>query len=121
MNGNGPEATPNRIAVVDDELTLCRRLAATLEKQGFAVETFGTGRTFLSRAQQQPFDVALVDLRLPDLDGIEVAELVLTSSHPPLIAFVTSFPDHAIKAFEMEAFDYIFGSSPECVGEYRDR
>ncbi|OIP94775.1 MAG: Fis family transcriptional regulator [Syntrophobacteraceae bacterium CG2_30_61_12] len=108
MNGNGPEATPNRIAVVDDELTLCRRLAATLEKQGFAVETFGTGRTFLSRAQQQAFDVALVDLRLPDLDGIELVTEIKGKSPDTECIVITGYSsiDSAIQAIKAGAFHY---------------
>jgi len=108
MNGNGPEATPNRIAVIDDELTLCRRLAATLEKQGFAVETFGLARAFLSRAQQQPFDVALVDLRLPDLDGIELVTEIKGKSPDTECIVITGYSsiDSAIQAIKAGAFHY---------------
>jgi len=112
-----------RVIVADDEPPMVSLLRRRLEATG-RVEVVGealTGDECVKMANALRPDALFLDIAMPDLDGIEVAELVLTSSHPPLIAFVTSFPDHAIKAFEMEAIDYIFGFSPECVGEYRDR
>lgn len=108
MKENGPGPTAKRIAVVDDELTVCRRLGGALEKRGFAVETFAAGVPFLERAQQQPFHVAMVDLRLPDVNGIELMGKVKKSCPDTEFIVITGFGsiDTAIHAIKAGAFHY---------------
>ena len=51
-------------------------------------------------------DLALLDLHMPELDGIGVVR-ALDPSHRPLIAFVTAFDEYAVRAFEVNAVDYL--------------
>ena len=59
-----------RIAVVDDEITVCRRLSQALTKDGFEVETFTSGDPFMKRMEASPFGIVFTDLMLPDANGM---------------------------------------------------
>ncbi|MFO8025285.1 response regulator transcription factor [Thiohalophilus sp.] len=61
-----------RILVVEDEPTLRRQLQTLLEQHGYAVDTAGDGREALFQGEEFPLDLAVVDLGLPELSGIEV-------------------------------------------------
>jgi len=52
-------------------------------------------------------DVVLLDISMPDMDGIEVARHLAQLETPPAIIFVTAFDEHALKAFEVQAIDYL--------------
>ncbi len=57
-------------------------------------------------ARSQP-DVVLLDISMPDMDGIEVARHLAQTQAPPAIVFVTAFDEHALRAFEVQALDYL--------------
>lgn len=61
-----------RILVVEDEPTLCAQLRMALEEQGYAVDIANNGEDGLHMGKEESFDVAIVDLGLPKLDGISV-------------------------------------------------
>src|SRR5918997_3047130 len=63
-----------RILIVEDEEHLARLVAEILGREGYAAETVGDGRTALSRALVEPFDLLVVDWMLPDLDGVQVVK-----------------------------------------------
>jgi DNA-binding NtrC family response regulator len=65
-----------RAAVIDDEAQAARLVGRALAKLGFEVETFGLGHNFLARMAEAPFQLAFIDLKLPDMDGIEILEAV---------------------------------------------
>ena len=59
-----------RVAIIDDEVTVCKLLQKALGKEGYEVESFLAGNPFLERMDQNPFQLIFADLRLPDLDGM---------------------------------------------------
>jgi two-component system response regulator AlgR len=61
----------------------------------------------LEQLHQTPIDVALVDIRMPRLDGIELARHVAGMGRAPAVIFVTAFDQYAVKAFELSAIDYL--------------
>jgi DNA-binding response OmpR family regulator len=62
--------TPYRVLVVDDELDMREELVALLEEHNFAVETANDGEEGLKKLLTDEFDVALVDLKMPKMDGL---------------------------------------------------
>lgn len=62
-------ASPLRVLVVDDEPGIAELLQELLEAAGYAVATAGSGAQALALARQQPFDLVVSDLRMPDIDG----------------------------------------------------
>lgn len=63
-----------KVLVVDDDEGVARQLCYLLEDEGYEVEVAATGRAALAAADESTFDVAILDVRLPDLSGIEVFE-----------------------------------------------
>ncbi len=75
-----PNPTAARILVVDDSLDAAECLALVLEQEGFRVATAHDGSTALARIDSDPPDAVLLDLGLPDLDGIVVARRIRARS-----------------------------------------
>ncbi|WP_136313086.1 response regulator transcription factor [Actinomyces procaprae] len=67
-----PDGSPIRVLVVDDEQTLADLLASALRYEGWEVSTAGTGRAAVRYAQELDPDVIVLDIMLPDFDGLEV-------------------------------------------------
>jgi DNA-binding response OmpR family regulator len=66
----------NRIYVVDDEPDMVELLATVLKGEGHEIETFTDGRAALARVLEEPPDLLLLDLMMPDLDGFELLKLL---------------------------------------------
>lgn len=104
---------PLRILLIDDEAPARQRLRDLLTDLAPQLPTVvvgeaDDGRTALDLINDGLHaDVALVDLRMPRLDGIGFAQYVATTSAPPAIIFVTAFDDRAVQAFELSATDYL--------------
>lgn len=67
-------STATRVLVVDDDAAVRRLVALVLERDGFEVTTAGDGRDAIALSRRRPFDVLLVDVQMPGLDGWEVLE-----------------------------------------------
>ncbi|MCF6290427.1 MAG: sigma-54 dependent transcriptional regulator [Desulfobacterales bacterium] len=98
-----------RIAIIDDEETACRLVKRVLDQDGYQVETFLSGRPFLARMRQQPFQVVFIDLNLPDLDGLEILSLVKQAFEDTEAIIITGHGsiETAIEATKRGAFHYI--------------
>jgi len=96
------------IALVDDDSNILTSLAMTLEAEGFDVETFADGLAALEDFQVRPPDLAILDIRMPRMDGIELLRRVRLGSELPII-MLTSKDDEIDELFglKMGADDYI--------------
>jgi DNA-binding LytR/AlgR family response regulator len=98
-----------KVLVVDDvapALEELRRLL--LDAPGVeAVATAGDALTALRMLQAETFDVVLLDVSMPAMDGMELAALVARMTDPPVIVFVTAFEEHAASAYDVGALDYL--------------
>ncbi len=112
---NGPGATGRRILAVDDELQILRALKATLRSHGYEVVTAATMEEGLDAAALTPVDVAIVDLLLPDGDGIELARRLREwSSMPIIVLSAVGDEEEKVRALRAGADDYVtkpFGPS----------
>jgi len=100
---------PLTILVADDDPVARDLLAEVLTREGYRVRVASNGQECLRQAEAEPLDLAIVDLRMPDLDGLQVTRR-LAAIHPGvpvviLTAFVTI--DTAIEAIRAGAHDYL--------------
>jgi DNA-binding response OmpR family regulator len=109
-----------RILLVDDEQAVQTLLAYPLRKDGYEVVSAHDGREALDRFAEQRFDLVVLDIMLPKLDGIEVCRRLRGRSQVPII-MLTAKDDEIDKVLglEMGADDYI--TKPFSVREFRSR
>jgi two-component system, OmpR family, response regulator len=109
-----------RILLVDDEQSVQTLLAYPLRKDGYEVVSAVDGREALDRFGEQRFDLVVLDIALPRLDGIEVCRRLRARSQVPII-MLTAKDDETDKVLglEMGADDYI--TKPFSVREFRSR
>lgn len=98
-----------RIMVIDDENIVGKRLKPALEKNGDIVETFTDARKALERFSEQQFDIVVSDIRMDDIDGLEVLEQVLVRSDKTKVIIITGYAtvEVAQEALVKGAFDFI--------------
>src|SRR4030067_702557 len=101
-----------RVFIVDDEPPARNRLRDLLNdcSEQLALEIVGeagNGQEALDKLMETPADVVLLDIRMPQMDGIELAQHLNKLSRPPVIIFTTAYDAYAIKAFELHAVDYL--------------
>jgi two-component system response regulator AlgR len=65
------------------------------------------GRAALEQVGARPVDVVLLDVRMPEMDGIELAQHLQRLDRPPAVIFTTAYDAYAIRAFEVHAIDYL--------------
>ena len=97
------------ICVVDDEEGIRRSVERTLAGQGFAVRVFENGRTLLDHHRQEKGDLFILDLRLPDMDGIQLLKAVQALGGPAEFIIITGqgTVETAVEAMKLGAYDYI--------------
>lgn len=101
--------SPLRTLIADDEAPARNRLRTQLADIA-DVEIVGeakNGRELLALAEQSHANLVLLDIRMPQMDGIEAAEHLQKLAAPPAIIFTTAFDAYALKAFDMNAVDYL--------------
>lgn len=101
-----------RVVVTDDEAPARSRMRDLLEDcaGAFPIELAGeaaSGRELLALLEKVEADVVLLDIRMPEMDGLEVAQHLLKLEEPPSVIFTTAYSDYALKAFELHAVDYL--------------
>ena len=101
-----------RILLADDEAPARQRLRDLLDecRETFPlaiVDEARTGREALDVLNREKVDIVLLDIRMPDMDGLEAARHIAGMPSPPAIIFTTAFDSYALKAFEVNAIDYL--------------
>src|SRR5438477_3874456 len=97
-----------RVVIADDERPARSFLAALLRsfQDVVIVAEAETGREAVAAIERERPDLALLDLQMPELDGMGVVRM-LKKTEMPLIAFVTAYDEYAVRAFEVNAVDYL--------------
>ncbi len=101
--------TKTQILVIDDEDVVRRSFARALDSEHCTVEQAGNGAAGLQALEQHGFDVVLLDLRMPGLDGIEVLGQIKSRWPKTEVIVITGYPalDTAKQAIRMGAYDYL--------------
>ena len=99
---------PQTIALVDDDRNILTSVAMALEAEGFTVRTYADGEEALRGMTQRPVDLAVLDIKMPRLDGMELLQKLRQTSQLPVI-FLTSKDDEVdeLLGLRMGADDYI--------------
>ncbi|MCZ8111442.1 MAG: LytR/AlgR family response regulator transcription factor [Betaproteobacteria bacterium] len=104
-----------RILIVDDEPLARQRLRGLVEAlaggdgglQVDGVAEAADADAAVAALQAEPADLVLLDIQLPGRDGLRLAPALQALPRPPLVVFVTAHGEHALRAFELQALDYL--------------
>jgi len=98
-----------KILIIEDETTIREMLAEILKKQGYIIHQAADGTSGLKLIQKHNFDLILLDLRLPDIHGLEVMEKLRKFDNHVLVVVMTAYPEvrTAVSALKAGAHDYI--------------
>jgi len=103
------QASALKVLIADDEAPArnrLRELLADIANLNIVGEA-KNGKEVLELITETPVDIVLLDIRMPQMDGIEAAEHLQKISPPPAIIFTTAFDAYALQAFDMNAVDYL--------------
>jgi len=84
-----------RILLVDDDETIIAPFQLILQKEGYQVDTASTGRQALEKAKEMEYQMVISDIKLPDVQGIEVAKKIRELNRNTRLIIITGFPDLA--------------------------
>jgi DNA-binding response OmpR family regulator len=113
-------ATAPRILLVDDELSVQKLLAYPLRKEGYDVISALDGREALERLRDDNFDLVVLDVMLPRMDGFDVCRAIRSRSTVPIIMLTAKTEEtDKVLGLELGADDYI--TKPFSVREFRSR
>ena len=98
-----------KVIIVEDEILAQQELSWLITEYSKMeiVGTFEDGLDVLKFLQHNRVDAIFLDINIPSLDGVLLAQNINQFAHKPFIVFVTAWKEHAAEAFELEAFDYI--------------
>jgi DNA-binding response OmpR family regulator len=102
-------APKKTILVVDDDKSILRTFTRILQKNGYTIDAAETGREAIEKAEAKHYDLALVDVRLPDMDGTDLLAKMKNTLHDTIKIMITGFPslESGIKALDEGADAYL--------------
>ncbi|MBS0295657.1 MAG: response regulator transcription factor [Proteobacteria bacterium] len=103
-----------RVVIAEDEAIARERLALALAcvPEAELVGAASTGAEAIALIRETQPDIAVLDIQMPRGGGLEVAERIRSDAHLPELIFLTAYSEHAIKAFELNAADYLLKPVP---------
>ena len=98
-----------KVFLVDDEPELCRALERLLKAEGLAVESFGSAAAFLDRLPQIDVGCVVLDVAMPELDGLELQQRLIASEAKLSVVFLTGRGDipMSVRAIKAGAVDFL--------------
>ncbi|MBV9804097.1 MAG: response regulator transcription factor [Solirubrobacterales bacterium] len=112
------------VLAVDDEPPQLEDLARILRASPrvHEVETAASGHEAIVKASRRSYDAIFLDVRMPELDGLELARVLKAFARPPALVFVSAFDTSAVATFEVRALDFLMKPvTPQRVAEALDR
>ena len=99
----------DRILIVDDEEGICSILARRLTKEGYSCVTANNGKQALSHFYKDTFSLIISDIKMPEMDGIELLKRVKAINPRMMVIMVTAYPEigMAVEAMRLGAYDFI--------------
>ena len=102
-------ATTKTILVVDDDKSILRTFMRILQKNGYEIDVAETGKEAIEKADTRHYDLALVDIRLPDMDGTDLLAQIKKQLQNTIKIMITGFPsiETGVKALDEGADAYL--------------
>jgi two-component system, NtrC family, nitrogen regulation response regulator NtrX len=100
---------PASILIIDDESGIRESLGALLRDEGYEVETYASGEECLARLDERNFDLALLDVWLPKMDGLATLEQIQGREAAPVVVMISGHGniETAVRATKLGAFDFV--------------
>ena len=100
---------PPHILVMEDDLSVAKGLEMVLSEEGYAVNLAGTGKLAMEAFRQKRFDLLVADLRLPDIDGMEVIKQVKEAKPETEVIVITGYgtTSKAVEAMKLGVHDFL--------------
>ncbi len=101
--------TSRTILIVDDDKSILRTFTRILQKNGYKIETAETGKEAIEKVIDKHYDLALLDIRLPDMDGTELLAKIKEQMLNTIKIMITGFPslESGVKALDEGADAYL--------------
>jgi len=80
-----------KVMLVDDEEIVCKRLKTALEKYGYMVDVFQSGKPAIERLKEKQYDIVVTDIRMDDVDGLDVLKAAREGSTRTKIIMITGY------------------------------
>jgi len=109
LGGKDVTTSKKTILVVDDDRSILRTFTRILQKSGYEIETAETGKEAIEKADNRHYDLALVDIRLPDMDGTDLLAKLKKQLQSTVKIMITGFPslETGVKALDEGADAYL--------------
>jgi two-component system NtrC family response regulator len=98
-----------RILVIDDERVICDACELVLTEKSHVIDRCVTGKAGLQAINQGDYDIVLLDMKLPDIDGLEILQAVCQKTPMPRVIAMTGYStmSNAVQAMKLGAMDYL--------------
>ena len=98
-----------RIIVIDDDKSILRTFTRILQKRGYEIDVAETGKEAIEKSKLKSYDLALIDIRLPDMDGTDLLVKMQETMHNSIKIMITGFPslETGVKALDEGADAYL--------------
>jgi CheY-like chemotaxis protein/predicted transcriptional regulator len=113
------------VLLIDDDETIRKALTRTLTREGFSVDTAPDGKQALEKSQLRHYDLALVDIRLPDMEGTKLLKMLREKTPEIKEIIITGYPsiENAVKAIDEGAGAYLIKplNLPSLLAKIREK
>lgn len=98
-----------RILVIDDDKSILRTFTRILQKNGYDIDVAETGKEAIEKSKKARYDLALIDIRLPDMDGTDLLVKIQQTMQDAIKIMITGFPslETGVKALDEGADAYL--------------
>ena len=98
-----------KILIVDDDETIRKSITTVLEEKGYLVDTAENGRAAIRKSEKEVYSLALIDIRLPDMDGVQLLTALKETTPKMVKIIITGYPSlqNAVEAVNKGADGYI--------------
>jgi DNA-binding response OmpR family regulator len=98
-----------RILIVDDDETIRKSITTVLEEKGYLIDTAENGQAAISKSDKEVYNLALIDIRLPDMDGVQLLTALKETTPKMVKIIITGYPSlqNAVEAVNKGADGYV--------------